>query len=81
MKKAATKRATARSRSTAPADALRSEYEFRGGVRGKYAARFARGSNVVVLEPDVAAKFKTSRAVNETLRKHVAPTRRRKTGA
>ena len=59
---------------------IRPEYDFSAGVRGKYAARFAKGSNVVVLEPDVAAKFRTSRAVNEVLRKHVPPTRRRKTG-
>jgi len=33
---------------------LRPEYDFRGGVRGKYAARFAAGTNIVVLSPDVA---------------------------
>ena len=37
--------------------ALRPEYEFSGGVRGKYAARFAAGSNVVVLEPDLTRLF------------------------
>src|SRR6266403_677178 len=30
------------------------EYDFNGGVRGKYAARFAEGANIVVLDPDVA---------------------------
>jgi hypothetical protein len=49
-------------------DDLRSEYDFSGGVRGKYAARFARGTNVVVLAPDVADVFKTSKAVNAALR-------------
>jgi hypothetical protein len=38
-------------------------------VRGKYAKRFARGSNIVVLAPDVAEAFPTARAVNTALRK------------
>jgi hypothetical protein len=44
------------------------EYDFGGGVRGKYADRFAEGSNVVLLAPDVAAVFPNSDAVNEALR-------------
>lgn len=44
------------------------EYDFRGGVRGKYAKEYAKGSNVVVLSPDVAAHFATSAAVNKALR-------------
>lgn len=47
---------------------MREEYDFSSGVRGKYADRFAKGSNVVVLDPDVAAEFKTREAVNEALR-------------
>ena len=47
---------------------MRSEYDFRGGVRGKYAARYAKGTNIVLLEPDVAKLFPDSRAVNEALR-------------
>lgn len=47
---------------------MRAEYEFSGGVRGKYAERFAQGSNVVVLDPDVAAEFKTRDEVNRALR-------------
>jgi hypothetical protein len=50
-------------------DPMRPEYDFSDGVRGKYAARFARGSNVIVLEPDVAEAFPTARAVNTALRK------------
>jgi hypothetical protein len=49
-------------------DELRTEYDFSGAVRGKYAARFGRGTNVVVLAPDVAGVFKTSKAVNAALR-------------
>ena len=37
-----------------PEDTMRSEYDFSGGVRGKYAKRFAKGTNIVVLDPDVA---------------------------
>lgn len=44
------------------------EYDFSGGVRGKYADRFARGSNVVVLDPDVAQVFTDSESVNQALR-------------
>ena len=47
---------------------MRAEYDFRGGVRGKYAERYAEGSNVVVLDPDVAERFKTSEEVNRALR-------------
>lgn len=47
---------------------MRTEYDFRGGVRGKYAARFARGTNIVILEPDVAERFPDSKAVNDALR-------------
>lgn len=44
------------------------EYDFSEGVRGKYARRFAEGSNIVVLAPDVAAVFPDSDSVNEALR-------------
>jgi len=44
------------------------EYDFGAGVRGKYADRFAAGSNLIFLEPDVAAVFPNSEAVNEALR-------------
>jgi hypothetical protein len=47
---------------------MRDEYDFRGGVRGKYAARFAKGTNVIVLDPDVAKVFPDAEAVNHALR-------------
>jgi hypothetical protein len=47
---------------------MRDRYDFSGGVRGKYAARYAEGANVVVLAPDVAEVFPDSIAVNEALR-------------
>lgn len=51
-----------------PVDGMRTEYDFRGGIRGKYALRQADGSNVVVLDPDVAERFRTSEDVNRALR-------------
>jgi hypothetical protein len=48
------------------------EYDFGGGVRGKYADRFPRGSHVVVLDPDVAQVFSDSESVNRALRALVA---------
>jgi hypothetical protein len=48
--------------------AMRAEYDFSKGVRGTHAAQYAAGSNVVVIEPDVAAEFPTAEEVNETLR-------------
>jgi hypothetical protein len=60
----------ARVTDAAPADPdeILPEYDFRGGVRGKYAARFAEGTNLVALDPDVAAAFPDSAAVNAALR-------------
>ncbi len=47
---------------------MKSHYDFRGAVRGKYAARYAAGTNVVLLDADVAKVFPDSAAVNEALR-------------
>lgn len=44
------------------------EYDFSQGTRGKYAKRYAEGTNVVVLAPDVAAAFPDAASVNEALR-------------
>ncbi|MCA1612980.1 MAG: hypothetical protein LC800_02260 [Acidobacteria bacterium] len=51
-----------------PGDEMLDEYDFSKGVRGKHAARYAEGSNVVVLDPDVAAVFPDAAAVNNALR-------------
>jgi hypothetical protein len=51
---------------------MQDEYDFSRGVRGKYAGRYAEGSNVVVLSPDVAEAFPDSDAVNDALRALVA---------
>lgn len=50
------------------ANEMRPEYDFSGAVRGKYYQRYLESTNVVVLDPDVAKRFKNSAAVNEALR-------------
>ncbi|MCL6436465.1 MAG: hypothetical protein K6T90_20105 [Leptolyngbyaceae cyanobacterium HOT.MB2.61] len=49
-------------------DEMRPEYDFSGGVRGKYYEAYMQSSNVVVLDPDVAEIFRDSASVNEALR-------------
>ena len=49
-------------------DTLRPEYDWSRAVRGVTAARYAQGTNVVLLDPDVAKVFRNARAVNEALR-------------
>jgi len=52
-------------------DELRREYDLsklRGGVRGKYVARYRRGTNLVLLSPDVAEYFPDQQSVNAALR-------------
>lgn len=56
-----------------PPDEMRDEYDFspealRNAVRGKYAERYARGTNVILLDPDLADVFPDSAAVNQALR-------------
>ena len=49
-------------------DEMRDEYDIRGGEREKYYERYRQGTNVVLLEPDVAAVFHDSESVNRALR-------------
>lgn len=52
-------------------DDLRPEYEFsklKGHVRGKYVERYREGTNLVLLDPDVAAAFPDAKTVNDALR-------------
>ena len=54
-----------------PSNGMLPEYDFasmKGGVRGKYVKRLRAGSNLVLLEPDVAAAFPSDAAVNKALR-------------
>ncbi len=50
------------------ADDLLPGYDFSGAVRGKYYERYRQGTNVVLLDPDIAVVFRNSRVVNDTLR-------------
>ncbi|MBN2376871.1 MAG: hypothetical protein JXD22_10740 [Sedimentisphaerales bacterium] len=66
MKKANNKKKT---------DELRPEYDLakiKGGVRGKYARRFKKGTNLILLSPDVAKYFPDEQSVNDALRSLVS---------
>ena len=59
-------------------DDMRPEYDFadmKGGVRGKYARRARAGTNIVLIEPEVADAFPTEQAVNEALKGVLSTTR------
>ncbi|MCY3641037.1 MAG: hypothetical protein OXH37_08505 [Gammaproteobacteria bacterium] len=43
----------------------------KSGVRGKYAAQYAAGTNVVLIDPDLRAHFRDSKAVNRALRRYL----------
>ncbi|MFH1942594.1 MAG: hypothetical protein ABIL68_10880 [bacterium] len=58
-------------------DMLR-EYDFSKGVRGKYAKRYAEGTNIVMIEPDVYEYFPDQKSVNEALRGLAEIIKRRK---
>jgi hypothetical protein len=57
---------------------LLEEYDFNQGVQGKYAKRYAEGTNVVIIEPDVAKVFPDHDSVNQALRSLVEIIRRQK---
>jgi hypothetical protein len=50
------------------AEETRPEYDFSEGVRGKHHAAYREGTNVVLLDPEVARAFPDSKAVNRALR-------------
>jgi len=49
------------------------EYDFSRGVVGKYTKQYAEGTNIVLLDPDVAKVFPDSEAVNQALRANMCP--------
>ena len=53
-------------------DEMRPEYDLRGGVRGKYYERYRQGTNLVLLDPDIADAFEDAAAVNNALRQFLA---------
>ena len=58
---------------------LLDEYDFSKGVRGKYAPLYAQGTNVVVIDPDIAEYFPDHESVNTSLRSLVSIIKRQKT--
>jgi uncharacterized protein len=53
-------------------DEMREEYDLRGGVRGKYYQRYQEGTNLVLLDPDIAEAFTDASSVNAALRQFLA---------
>jgi hypothetical protein len=49
---------------------MRAEYDFSGGVRGKYTGRYRSGINVVLLDPELAEAFPDSKSVNPGSSRH-----------
>lgn len=60
---------------------MQPHYDLAGGVRGKYARRYAQGTDVVVLEPDVARAFPNAEVVNSSLRALAQIIRKQKSAA
>ncbi len=61
-------------------DELRPEYDFstlKGGVRGKYHKRAVAGTNLVLLDPDVARIYPDAKTVNQTLRRAAGLTKKK----
>ena len=60
-------------------DEMRPEYDFSNAVRNKYAKRYAEGTNLVLLEPDLAAEFPDSKSVSRALRAYLKSRSKRRT--
>ena len=61
-------KATKKAEKTSGHDDIRAEYNFSGGVRGKYAEQYKQGTNVVIVDPDLTKAFPDSKSVNDALR-------------
>jgi hypothetical protein len=79
MKKATRSAPATRAARKIDNDNMRPEYDFAGGVRGKYARRFAEGTNLILLDPDLAAEFPDSRSVSRALRAYLKTKSKRRT--
>jgi hypothetical protein len=55
---------------------MRDHYDFSKGVRGKYAERYKEGTNIVLLDPDIAKEFPDAAAVNDALRDYLRDKKR-----
>jgi len=69
---------TSKTRTDPDRDTMRPEYDFSGAVRGKTAARYAEGTNIIVIDADVIDVFPDAASVNEALRALAPVLRRRK---
>ena len=47
---------------------MRDDYDFSKGVKGKYAERYKEGTNIVLIDADIAKEFPNAEAVNDALR-------------
>jgi hypothetical protein len=70
------KKAKSKAKPDPDRDTLQPEYDFSKAVRGTTAARYAKGTNVVILDPELRELFPTSEAVNEALRELAAIAKR-----
>ena len=73
MKKAPSKRVSSSS--------MRAEYDFSNGIRGKYVDSYRAGTNLVLLDPEIAKAFPDSKSVNDALRGLLAVSNRSKKSA
>lgn len=71
MKKAPKRNPASKSARKSGVGVGRPEYDFRKGIRGKYARRYAEGTNLILLEPELAAEFPDSRAVSRALKAYL----------
>ena len=78
MKKAS-KNSRARKVSRASNEEMLPEYDFSKGVRNKYGERYAEGTNLVLLEPDLAEQFPDSKSVSRALRAYLKSKSKRRT--
>ena len=60
-------------------DEMLPEYDLSGGVRGRHAARYAEGTNLVLLDPDVWEVYPDSQSVNDALRKLIQISKKKQT--
>ena len=71
MKKVSKSSRTKKASHRVDEDEILPEYDFSGGVRNKYARRYAEGTNLILLEPDLAAEFPDSKSVSRALRAYL----------
>jgi len=79
MKKASKASGTKKSSRRGNDDEILREYDFSQGVRGKYAKQYADGTNLILLDPDLAAEFPDSKSVSRALRAFLKNRSKRRT--